>query len=139
MKEVAFIYSHDGDDHGIRFGVEICTPGTLRETVKKHLHPEGIQDDEAEMFAGVMEELDEKGAVDFEDGWIVAKHGAAAIVDFMLEQLRETKAEERYEGERGGEERLKREAAEMKYKTLQSALITALGTNGPAIAAQAAA
>lgn len=138
MKEVAFIYSHDGDEHGLRFGVEICTPGTLRETVKKHLHPEGIQDDEAESFAGVMEELDEKGAVDFEDGWIVAKHGAAAIVEFMLEQVWEAKAEERYEGERGGEERLKREAAEQKYKTLQSALIAALGDKAPDLARAAA-
>jgi hypothetical protein len=132
--DIAYIYSHDGDEHGIKFGVELCTRSTLRETVKKHLYPDGIPDGDAEIFAGVMEEIDEKGSCDFEDGWIVVKDGAAAIIEFLIDQLRECKAEERFEGERAYKEMQRREAAEAKYKTLQQALLVALGPNAPDVA-----
>lgn len=138
MSEVAYIYSHDGDKHGIKFGIELCTLATLRETAKKHLYPDSISDDEAEIFAGVMEELEEKGSCDFEDGWIVVKDGAAAIIEFLLAQLIECKDEERFEGERAFAEMQRREKAEAKYKTLQEALLAALGPKAPEIAKAAA-
>lgn len=131
MNDVAYIYSHDGDEHGIRFGVELCTKETLRETVKKHLYPDGIPDGDAEIFAGVMEEIDEKGGCDFEDGWIAVKDGAAAIVEFMIYQLRECKAEENYAHNERAKEGALRAAAEAKYKALQNALLVALGPNAP--------
>lgn len=137
--DVAYIYSHDGDKHGIKFDIELCTQLTLRDTVKKHLYPEGIPDDPAEIFAGVMEEIAEKNACDFEDGWIAVKYGVPAIVEFLIEQLRECKDEERFEGERAFAEMQKREAAEAKYKTLQNALLTALGPNVHEVAEKAVA
>jgi hypothetical protein len=138
MSDVAYIYSHDGDEHGIKFGIELCTKATLRETIRKHLYPDGIGDD-PEIFNGVMEEIEDKGACDFEDGWIRVENGTAAIIEFLLAQLRECKAEERFECERAADAFKQRDAAQAKYKALQGALLTALGPSAPDIATKAAA
>lgn len=139
--EIAYIYSHDGDEHGIKFGVEICTEATLRETVLHHLHPDASTSDSevADTFDGVFAQLVEDGSYDFEDGWIVIKRGAKEIVEFLIYQLREAKSEENYAHKERAEEGSRRVRAEEKYTQLQAALVAALGPNAPDVAAKAAA
>lgn len=134
MNNVAYIYSHDGDEHGIKFDVQLCTEDTLRATVRKHLDPD---EDDPEYFAKLWADLSESGAYDFEDGWVVIKRGQE-IVDFLIYQLREAKAEERYEGEQRFKEPQARQAAEAKYTQLREALAVALGPNAAEIAKAAA-
>lgn len=136
MTDIAYVFSHDGDEHGIKFGVTLCTEDTLRAEVQKHLDPGG---ERMEEFEANMTELLEKGAVDFEDGWIVIKRGTAEIVDFLIYQLREAVAEEKGADQRRYEELKRRETAEARFAVLQSALLDALGPKAPEIAAKAAA
>ncbi len=134
MNNVAYIYSHDGDEHGIKFSVQMCTEATLRETVQKHLCPDG----EDLEFPGLYEALLATGSHDFEDGWVVIKRGQE-IIDFLIYQLHETKAEEQYAWQMRAQDAARRAIAEEKYRTLQTALTEALGPQGPEIAAKAAA
>jgi hypothetical protein len=134
MTTVAYIYSHDGDEHGIKFAVAMCTESTLRETVRLHLYPDGNDNGE---FEPIMAEILDKGSFDFEDGWVVVKRGAE-IVEFLIYQLREAKSEERYADEQRYKELQARHAAEEKYHRLRTALVVALGPNAPDIAKAAA-
>jgi hypothetical protein len=129
MTDVAYIYSHDGDDHGLKFSVSLCTEDTLRETVQKHLCPDG----EDLEFPALFDALSESGGHDFEDGWVVVKRGCAEIVEFLIYQMREAKAEENYADTERAKEACRRVLAETKYAALCEALIGAIDTKAPTI------
>ena len=133
MEQVAYIYSHDGDEYGVKFGVYLCSDDTLQATVRKHIDPDGTDPDFGEFYDALIE----AGSYDFEDGWIVIKRGAE-IVDFLIYQLREAKSEERFADEQRYKELRARETAEARYVHLRDALIAALGPNAPAVLGAAA-
>jgi hypothetical protein len=82
--------------------------------------------------------LRERGAVEFEDGWIVLKSGMLDVTAFLMEKIAAAKAEERYADQQRFQEMTRRAAAESAHGLLREALRDALGDRAAEIAAKVA-
>lgn len=136
---MCLFFSHDGDEHGVKFGFALCNEASLLETVSKALYTDGvIPDDQAEQVAQIIAQLLDAGAYDFEDGWIALRRGLPHIVDFLIEQLRNTKAEEIWADGQRAEQHKRAGEWQAKYLNLCEALADALGAKAMAVADVAA-
>lgn len=124
---LALFYSMDDDP---KFGVLFCAAERLQATVQSVMFP-GPDDltppnakEECERLAA---ELRQSGSVSFEDGWLELRTGLQDAVAFMMEKVKDARADERYADQQRADEHRRLQDVATKYAALCVSLQAALG------------
>jgi len=124
-----------------RIAVTLCTQDTLFDSVKACLFGAGdaASPEQRREISDVVLNLLERGASDFEDGFLVLCRGLAASIEYLMLRNQALYEQELETDRLRYGEMVARQAAEKKYTDLQAALIEALAEKAPAIVTLAAA
>ena len=126
------------DDSDIGFNVKLCEEATLWDTVHSGMFMAEPDASSREEVDGIVEELRENPAVDFEDGWIAIRRGMVDVTAFLMEKLIQATSDQEYADKQRYQEMRRREEAVEAYSNLKAVLLAALGDKAGEVAAAAA-
>lgn len=121
------------DDSDVGFYAVPCTQKTLQQSVLAatfgplHSQFPAYSDEMVQEVAAYVVDLSAQGGLNFEDGWLALRIGVAAVLEFLMEKLKEARAGEKFEDKLRYQEVLRADAAELRYTALRNVLRLALG------------
>lgn len=120
------------------FSIKLCNEASLFQSVQESLFWGPINSEQLIEVAETVDKLKEGGDIAFEDGWMSLRIGMNAVTAFLMQKIKEAKEEERYADEQRYKELVARGQAEGRFRSLQHALIDAIGDKVLELAANTA-